>query len=155
MFQSSQDHQQQMIESAEQLVRLYRGQAGASAYKEIPEWIRQSSTFQQNLAASGRWFTANLDEAIWYSKECDDGEIIYLDIPASQMEEYRVSNMDLRPGGKDTSDNPRAFSRRPDFEFFLPISMASQAAAFTLPAETCVATDENLEEEASSSFAFR
>jgi hypothetical protein len=155
MFQSSQGQQQQMIESAEQLVRLYRGQAGASAYKEIPEWIRQSPTFQQNLAASGRWFTASFDEAVWYSKECDDGEIVYLDVPTSQIEEFRVSNIELKAGGKDTIDNPKAFSRRPEFEFYLPVSMASQAATFTLSAETLVVSDENIEEEASNSFGFR
>jgi hypothetical protein len=148
MLHLSQDGQESMVLGAQPLIRLYRGQPAASVYNELPAWIRESVTFQQMLAATGRWFTANLDEAAWYARECDDGEIVFIDLPADEVERYRVSNIALKPGGKDAMDNPRAFSRRPELEFFIPQELVLQTQVFTF-------SGENLDEEGFNSFKFR
>jgi hypothetical protein len=148
MLYMPQDHQKVIEVAPVDSVRLYRGQPGRSAYREIPAWIRESATFQLQRTAEGRWFTDNLDEALWYARECDDGEVVFVDVAAAGIEQYRVSNIAVKPGGKDVIDNPRAFSKRPEFEFFLSAELAAQAVPFTF-------LEENLEQEASNSFGIR
>lgn len=128
----------------ETMVRLYRGQSSQDLLKEIPNWIKESVTFSRMIEASGRWFTPDYNEALWYMRDHDSGELVFIDVPAQLVEEYRVSNIALKLGGKDVSENPRAFSKRPELEFFIPKELARQAQKFTFPVE-------NLDLEASFS----
>ncbi len=111
---------------ADGTVRLYRAEDIPSTEPvEIPSYLLNSERVQRTLAASGRWFTDDPEEAWWYRKnEYPNGRIVYVDVPRGDLTKSRVSNMpDL--GGENVAENPRAFSRRPEKEFFLPKEMAA------------------------------
>ena len=59
--------------------------------------------------------------------ECVDGEFVSVRLPAELAELYRVSNLQSKDGGKSVPNNPAAFSRRPEHEFFLPANLAALA----------------------------
>ena len=108
------------------LVRLYRAESNPNALKKSPaDWIKESDTYKNTLAASGRWFTNDLKEAQWYlDNEYPGGIITYVDLPASEAEALRVANLTELPGGKNTPNNARAFSRSPEKEFFVSAEAA-------------------------------
>lgn len=108
-------------------VRLYRaGPIAGKKVKPVPEWKTQREDYQQMMKASGRWFTDDLDEARWYLKnEYPDGELSYIDVPASSAEKYRVSGLKEIEG-----EDPKKFSRRPDVEFFIPQEIAANKKIF-------------------------
>ena len=64
----------------------------------------------------GRWFTNEIEDAKWYSRE-NDSPIFYIDIPEKDIKKYNVRNF------------PQAaqYSRKPDVEFILPKELANQA----------------------------
>lgn len=108
-------------------VRLYRAESTSPA-KQPAEWVAQSDNYKHNVDSSGRWFTDDREEAEWYRKNeyPDDGRIVAVDVPVEEAEQYRVSNMPPMVGGKNSKGNPRAFSRRPEKEFFLPRELADK-----------------------------
>ena len=79
------------------------------------------------LKATGRWFSDDIDEAKWYESLTPEGELLYIDIPTKDLESYRVSNIIETPDGL----NPRAESRRPEKELFLPREIADAAQSFS------------------------
>lgn len=106
------------------MIRLYRAE-DKNVQSNAPSWMKEDELYQNVLNASGRWFTDSLKEAQWYiNQEYPDGHIVYVDLPAEEAEQYRVSNLAMKKGYKDVRENPAAFSRRPDREFFLPIEIA-------------------------------
>jgi len=110
-------------------VRLYRAEGRPSKTKaKIPDWIRESENFKNNMNASGRWFTNDLEEALWYlANEYPGGIIKYVDIPADQVDQYSVSG---KSKDKSTPNNPSAFSLRPEKEFYLSREAAGKAKIF-------------------------
>ena len=120
------------------MTRLYRMESTpeqVASGRNIADWIKQSPVYQNAEKAGGRWFTDDLDEINWYRQhEYPEGRMVYVDVPTAEAEKYRVSNIPLKPGDKDVADNPRAYSRRPDKEFFIPSALA--AAAKPAPAAT-------------------
>jgi hypothetical protein len=111
-------------------VRLYRVEATPEqiAGAEISPWVKESPEFKQAMEAGGRWFTDDPAEADWYLKnEYPEGRVVAVDVPVDEAEKFRVSNIPEKEGGKNVEENPRAFSRRPEKEFFLPREMAGQA----------------------------
>lgn len=111
-------------------VRLYRAQPAATqvAAARLPDWITTCNTYLHTRQAEGRWFSDDLSEALWYlAHEYPDGEIVYVDVEASRAESFRVSNLPAKTGGKGAIDNPRAFSLRPEHEFFLPREISGRS----------------------------
>lgn len=128
------------------MVRLYRAESNPNAPKKSPaEWVQEDENYKRSLQAEGRWFTDSLDEANWYlQNEYPGGRITYMDIPADQAEQFRVSNFPEKVGGKGAEESPRAFSRRPEIEFFVSPELAKtrqlleQSAAPAAPAQPSV-----------------
>lgn len=108
--------------------RLYRfepkGERALPA--TTPDWVRESPEVKNMLAASNRWFTEDPDEARWYQREHPEGHLTHVDVPEGEAEQYRVSNMAKQPGMKSAAENPAAFSRRPEHEFFVPAHIAKE-----------------------------
>lgn len=111
------------------VVTLYRGQACASDVIARPSWMDDDERVKISKAAEGRWFSDQRSEAEWYvaNEHLGRGEISQVVLLASFAERFRVANLPLKPGGKSVVDNPRAFSLRPDVEFYLPRAVASAA----------------------------
>ena len=110
------------------MVRLYRAESNPDAPKKSPaQWIQESEEYKRSLQAEGRWFTDRLDEATWYlENEYPNGRLTYIDVPANQVESFRVLNIPEKIGGKQVAESPRAFSRKPEVEFFVPSEMAAK-----------------------------
>ena len=114
------------------VITLFRAQPRPkNAVEPAPNsWIEADPLVQHMRIAAGRWFTDSRDEVDWYvANEYPDGEVVSLSLSRDEAERYRVSNLPLKPGGKDAPENPRAFSRRPEVEFFLPAEIASCATS--------------------------
>jgi len=124
-------------------VRLYRAEENPDAPKQsIAAWITESDNYKNTLAATGRWFTDDRAEAQWYlDHEYPNGILTYIDVPADQVESFRVSNIAPKPGGKSTADSPRAFSSRTGKEFFVSPELA--ATRQRLPIEQAIAAEQN------------
>jgi hypothetical protein len=107
-------------------MRLYRFQ-GTDPQRQVSNWIRETEEYQNMIAASGRWFTDDIEEALWY--RCDHGEgiILMIDVDDEIAENWRVSNIVSDPRGRSARDNPAAWSLRPEKEFFLPPEVATRA----------------------------
>lgn len=103
--------------TTEGTVRLYRGETKTGQTKDIPLWVTEDPAFQQTKAATGRWFTSDLEEARWYAKE-GQGDIFYVDVPASQLDAFRASNQEA---GKFSA------AGKAESEFFLPEELARKA----------------------------
>jgi hypothetical protein len=100
-------------------VRLYRAESTRTA--QISDWIRQSEDYQRSQQASGRWFTDTKDNLDFYINDIGpDHRVVYIDVPSEVAQRFRVANLDAKSGGKETADNPLAFSRDPLTEYFLP-----------------------------------
>lgn len=116
-------------------VRLYRVEPKAEESPRnhsSPGWVLDGEAVHNTNQAAGRWFGESLEEVQWYLKnEYPDGRIVYVDVPLRDVEKYRVSNIPEKPGGKDVPENPRAFSRRPEKEFFLPEDLVERRMPHT------------------------
>jgi tRNA nucleotidyltransferase (CCA-adding enzyme) len=118
----------EQIPESVKVVTAYRAQDKPTGKPAAPSWSDGHPEVLNMKEATGRWFADSIDEASWYLKnECRDGEIVGVRLPAALAERYRVSNLSLKDGGKATPDNPAAFSRRPEREFFLPANLAMMA----------------------------
>jgi hypothetical protein len=104
------------------MTRLYRGETGSRSPSTIPDYIKESTEFQETVNATGRWFTESLEEARHYTKNQGDNlGITYVDVPTKSLEQYRVIN---------APTSVRKFSARPESEFFVPQEVAAQRQAF-------------------------
>ena len=112
----------------EGLVRLYRAEPSTKDSSKVADWVRESEGYKNTLAATDRWFTDDIEEANWYLKNeyPDSGHLTYLDVPKSDVEQFRVSNITPTGSGKNVAENPAAYSRRPEKEFFLPRHIADK-----------------------------
>ena len=110
-------------------VTLYRAQPLPSTPAAAPSWSDTHPQVAHMKTAAGRWFTDDRAEAEWYIRNeyFDNGLLVTVTLPKAQAEFYRVSNLPVKAGGKDAPDNPRAYSRRPEKEFFLPTEVALRA----------------------------
>ena len=108
-------------------VRIYRFAVKDKKTGKVPDWLSESSDYQDMIKATGRWFTDDIEEAKWYAKENPEGELLYTDIPLKDLEGYRVSNI------KETSDGlrPKDFSARPEKELFVPKEIANKSKPFS------------------------
>jgi hypothetical protein len=109
----------------EPAVRLYRGESVPPiAGNNIPSWIRDDPKFQSSQAASGRWFTTNIEDAQHYADEANQGQIRYIDLPQSMAEKFRVSN-----DPEAVKYSPKARNGEID-EHFLPRELANRALLY-------------------------
>jgi len=107
-------------------IRLYRAEYSPKQ-STLPSWITQAQDYQGTAQASGRWFTDDPEEAMWYLHNQypdGDGRIMFVDVPRMEAERYRVSNTAAKTDF-NAADNPQRYSRRPDKEFFLPPEIAA------------------------------
>ena len=107
--------------------RIYRFAVKNQERGKVSEWVAQSEDYQNMLKATGRWFSDDFDEAMWYVKENPEGELLYVDVPTKDVEGYRVSNI------VETSDGlrPKDFSARAEKELFVPREVADAAESFS------------------------
>jgi hypothetical protein len=101
--------------SDEGVVRLYRAEPSVKA--DHPDWVRDSLAENGHSGAEGRWFTQDQEALDWYKKDINpEGKphVVYIDVPASELEKYRVSNV----------PDAKRFSRDPENEFFVPRDVA-------------------------------
>ena len=112
---------------AKDFTRIYRFAVKNPERAKVADWIADTEKYQNMLKATGRWFSDDIDEAKWYESLTPEGELLYIDIPTKDLESYRVSNIIETPDGL----NPRAESRRPEKELFLPREIADAAQSFS------------------------
>lgn len=105
----------QEIADAKKVIRLYRAETDVTATKQVPEWLKNDPEYLATIEASGRWFSDSMENAEYYAKNFGNGKITYIDIPASQLETFRASNL---PAGKFSAVG------RAQEEFFLPKDLA-------------------------------
>lgn len=125
-------NQEGKIVGRKQTTTVYRVESKTKPNSSnTPDWVKESPSYKNMMGAGGRWFGDSLEEVKWYlDNEYPDGHITSVEVPTKDLEKYRVSNMkDL--GGKDIPNNPRAFSRRPEKEFFLPSDLANTKVPYT------------------------
>lgn len=130
--------------SSEGMLRLYRMRPAEGGIAPVADWIAESESYRNMLAARGRWFTDDLQEALWYAREHPQGEIVFVDLPRAEAETFRVSRLAHLDGAFDSClhDRPAAFSARPDKEFFVSREIAVRAAPLPfdgLPSVPCPA----------------
>lgn len=115
------------VGTAKKNMRLYRAEPAPGAEgKPPPDWLKERPDYKGTMRATGRWFTNDLDEALWYLKnEYPDGRIVYVDVPIDVAERHNVSKIK-----KVAGEDPKKFSRRPEIEFFLPEEIAAQKKLF-------------------------
>ena len=113
---------------------LYRVE---SSNKEatLPEWIRESEEYKGSQAASGRWFSELFCDIAFYLNDTPNARVLCVEV--EDAEQYRVSNIPMKQGGKSIVDNPRAYSRCPETEFYLPISIARESRVWGSRAFLC------------------
>lgn len=92
-------------------IRLYRGETSSPSDIPASDWLKER--LEQENRPTGLFFSDSLEEARHYNKEfgINDGNITYIDILKSKLENYRASNN----RGKEFSARGMA-----DKEFFLP-----------------------------------
>lgn len=104
------------------MTRLYRVRVRPDKVAKRPDWITEHHEESGWLTAERRWFVADLSELDFYTKDYgDDGEIVYVDVPTEDVEQYRVSN--IVPSG---NVDPKKFSGRPEHEFFVSPELAAR-----------------------------
>lgn len=102
--------------------RIYRAQLSpeAASGNPLPCWMAENADVQSMLQASGRWWTVDLIEAVWYLKHeypDGDGQLVWTDVPDEEVRARTVAALtasDLLPG-----ENPGKFSHRGHHELFL------------------------------------
>lgn len=93
-------------------VRLYRVQVSPGQPVPAAPWIADQMPAEQK-AAFGRWFTDDPALLDWYRRDAPGArQTVYVDLPASTAERFRVRNL-------SEADPARAFSRDPAKEFFI------------------------------------
>lgn len=113
----------------ENTIRLYRTEE-KTGNGNLPDWAKQAPEYQPSKEAFGRWFTNSLEEAEWYIKnEYPSGRIVTVDLPKEVADQYKVSQL-KKAGGRKISENPFAFSLRPEREYFLPKEIADKKKEF-------------------------
>jgi hypothetical protein len=119
--------------------RLYRGEAGPAKTKPVEGWLQDALKGSDQQKAGGRWFTADPAALEWYLRDAGEGAVTqYVDVPTADLEKYRVANLDETVDGL----KPRAFSRDPDNEFFLPRDLADQRKVREVKRQAVVKVDE-------------
>ena len=106
--------------------RLVRVQAPTG---ELSPWLAEAYSQSDASQAAGRWFmpAEAQDQIDWYMEDAGPGaKLVYVDVPTAEVEQYRISNV-----AAEGNIDPRAYSRDPENEFFLPRELSDQAKEVT------------------------
>lgn len=107
---------------AEGMTRLYRAEGAPS--QDIADWLRQGMIDSGQTEAAGRWFIQDKSLLEFYRDDSGpDARLFYVDVPAADLEQYRVTNNTDRFG---TGRPVASYSKDPENEFFLPRTLADQ-----------------------------
>lgn len=114
--------------AAPETVRLYRLEPTGPDVR--PDWIKQEQAASGHAGAEGRWFVQDPKMLDWYRQDAGDAptRIVSIDVPRSQLEQYRVANADK---------GVQRYSRDPQNEFFVPRELADRRQ----PAKPAVARE--------------
>ena len=110
------------------MVRLYRVESNTVAADiSISDWIKEDPGYKRSQKASKRYYTDDPSTLKFYANDHGEGKwtLKWRDVTPQEADKYRVSNIPRKEGGKDTEDNPQAFSRDYETEFFLPADAVS------------------------------
>lgn len=110
-----------LVENA--TVRLYRIENPDRKPKPPGHWLWNNPTYAASVNSWGRWFTDDPKTLEYYLQDIPNAHVVYVDVPAAEAEQYRVSNMKTKPG-QGALDNPVAYSLDPHTEFYLPKEIA-------------------------------
>jgi hypothetical protein len=114
---------------AEEMIQLWRGEPipPEGERSTLADWITESTGYRNAMAACGRWFTHDRQAALWYidNEHGGKGFLRTLTLHRDVALVYRVDQFEGRD--KNIPDSPRAFSRDPQSEYFLPIEVARRA----------------------------
>ncbi len=116
------------------MIQLWRGEGlPAETPSKLSDWITQSPEYQNTVAATGRWFTSQVDDALWYIENMHGGQGVLKTITLHR-DVALVFRVDQFEGqSKSQADSPRAFSRKPESEYFLPAIVAARAVEAPAP----------------------
>ena len=110
------------------MIILYRVES-ASSEGSMSDWIKQGQDASGHTEAKGRWFVSDPSMLDWYREDIGPNAVtVYVNVPAADLEKYRVSNCTEQFGHRTVM----SFSRDPENEFFLPRGLASQSKDVTL-----------------------
>jgi hypothetical protein len=109
--------------------RLYRIQTERPV--ALKPWVAHLQGEAGALAAAGRWFTTDPEALAFYANDLDHPVLVTLDVPAPAVTAYRVA---AQPWTLDDGSRPRAFSRDPENECFVPAAWLAQVALHPLQA---------------------
>jgi hypothetical protein len=106
------------------MVRLYRAETSDPAGSPSPaaSWMDTHQEVREQREAYGRWFSATLEEAIYYRTHFGEGRpITFVDVPVGSVESWRASN---QPAGSWSSGGRQGdMAKR---EYFIPKEVASE-----------------------------
>lgn len=108
------------------MIRLYRVENPDRQLKPQGHWMWSQPSYVAATNSWGRWFTNDPKELEFYLKDIPNGHVVYVDVPANEVEQYRVSNMKVKPGDHEL-DNPGLHSSNPEVEFYLPKAIAMKS----------------------------
>lgn len=110
-------------------LRLYRVEPAIKA--PVAPWIAWQRQEMNLDKGEGRWFTDDVQALLFYVKDqaLSRPTLLALDVPASQAQDWQVSRWEAQASG----ENPKAFSRDPEREYFLPDPALRPAQRWELP----------------------
>jgi len=114
--------------------RLWRGEGKPSHQKNVktlsvenarkkPPQFRsgQEEEWINKADAANRWYGGPTKKEVkLYLDDAYDPRLRYTDVPKSIADKYHLPNMTLKPGGRMTPHNPRAWSGNPTQEWYFP-----------------------------------
>jgi hypothetical protein len=115
-------------------IQLWRGEGlPPENPAKLADWITQSQEYQNTVVATGRWFTDKVKDALWYIENIHGGKGVLRSITLHRDVAlvFRVDQFDGR--SKNQVDSPRAFSKKPESEYFLPAIVAARAVETPRP----------------------
>jgi hypothetical protein len=110
-------------------VRLYRVEPAVRV--PVAPWIAWQRQEMNLDKGEGRWFTDDPQALLFYVKDqaLSRPTLLTLDVPADQAAGWQVRQWQAQPSG----ENPQAFSRDPDREYFLPDLALRPTQGWELP----------------------
>ena len=110
-------------------VRLYRVEPAVRA--PMAPWMAWQRQEMKLDKGDGRWFTDDPAALLFYVKDqaLSRPTLLALDVPVDEARTWQVSQWTPLPSG----ENPQAFSRDPDREYFLPDVARRPAQGWELP----------------------
>lgn len=104
------------------MVHLFRIQSGES--RVLAPWLQEALDADGGANARGRWFTDRPETLAFYLADTPSPQLWRLTVSSDLVETWRVSRL---PMCLEDGTRPRAFSRAPEEECFVPRAEADRA----------------------------